>query len=257
MDVEDRVRDALPVNLPYDGLVAQAYDCWLPHDADYDDIDMYRKAIDHGGGPALELGCGNGRLLLKYLAAGLDVEGVDSSGDMLAICRKHAATMGVPITLHHADWATMALPGRYATLYNPSGSFSLLDDEHRAREAIATWLRHLVPGGQLVITMGVPRSDFDAQWEWHVRRSATRESDGLTFMVHEALRCDVDAQLTHTLHRHEVWDADGQLVTTYMRRHRLRWWTGEQLERALIESGAAHVRRFGTDDEFMAVAVAP
>ena len=32
MDVDDRVRDALPVNAPYDGPVAQAYDCWLPPD---------------------------------------------------------------------------------------------------------------------------------------------------------------------------------------------------------------------------------
>ena len=37
MDIDDRVRDALPVNEPYDELVAQAYDCWLPHDADYAD----------------------------------------------------------------------------------------------------------------------------------------------------------------------------------------------------------------------------
>ena len=63
MDLEDRVRDALPVNEPYDDLVAQAYDTWLPHDAEYGDADYYRSAIERGGGPALELGCGNGRLL--------------------------------------------------------------------------------------------------------------------------------------------------------------------------------------------------
>jgi hypothetical protein len=76
-------------------------------------------------------------------------------------------------------------------------------------------------------------------------------------MVHEALRCDVDAQLTHTLHRHELWDAQGQLIITFMRRHRLRWWTADQLEQLLFESGAAEVNRHGTDDEFIAVATAP
>ena len=257
MDMEDRVRDSLPVNLPYDGLVAQAYDCWLPHDGEYDDVDRYRAAIEHSTGPALELGCGTGRLLLRYVAAGLDVDGVDSSADMLAICEQHAAAAGVSVTLHHADWVTMNLPRRYATIYNPSGSFMLLDDEDRAREALATWIRHLVPAGRLLIEMGVPRADFDAQWEWHVRRSATRASDGATFMVHEAMRCDVDAQLQHALHRHEVWDAHGELVTTYLRRHRLRWWTGEQLERALLECGATHIRRLGTDDEFIVIGTAP
>ncbi len=257
MDIDDRVRDALPVNLPYDGLVAEAYDCWLPHDGEYDDIDRWRGMIESGNGSALELGCGTGRLLLRFVASGLDVEGVDSAADMLAICSRHAAAMAVTPTLHHDDWVTMDLPRRYATVYNPSGSFMLIDDEVRARQALATWMRHLGPGGRLIIEMGVPRADFDAQWEWHVRRSATRASDGVTFMVHEAMRCDVAAQLQHTLHRHEVWDASGQLVTTYLRRHRMRWWTGEQLEQALVESGATAVRRFGTDDEFIVVATAP
>jgi hypothetical protein len=71
------------------------------------------------------------------------------------------------------------------------------------------------------------------------------------------VRCDVEQQITHTLHRHELWDVRGQLITTFMRRHRLRWWTGEQMERLLVESGAARVRRHGTDDEFIAVATAP
>jgi SAM-dependent methyltransferase len=254
MDLDDRVRDALPVNEPYDELVAQAYDCWLPYDADYADVAPYRSAVERGAGPALELGCGTGRLLLRYVAAGLDVEGIDSSTNMLAICGQHAAAMGVSITLHHTDWTTFDLPRRYATIYNPSGSFALIDDEDGARRALATWIRHLAPGGRLLVAMGVPRADFDAQWEWHVRRSATRPTDGVTFMVHEATRCDVDAQLQHTLHRHEIWDARGQLVTTFMRRHRLRWWTGEQLDGMLADAGAVRVRRFGTDDEFIAVA---
>ena len=39
--------------------------------------------------------------------------------------------------------------------------------------------------------------------------------------------CDATStrRFRHNLHRHELWDAEGQLVTTFMRRHRLRWWT--------------------------------
>ena len=207
--------------------------------------------------PALELGCGNGRLLLQYRANRLDVDGIDSSADMLAICAHHAAEMGISIALHHADWTSFDFEKRYSTIYNPSGSFSLIGDDDEAKQALATWIRHLAPGGQLLIAMGVPRADFDAAWEWHVRRSATRKSDGVTFMVHEAMRCDVDDQVCHNLQRHELWDARGQLVTTFMRRHRLRWWTADQMEQMLVESGAARVRRYGTDDEFIVVATAP
>src|SRR6478752_10117478 len=99
MDLDERVRDALPVNQPYDGLVAEAYDVWLPPDGRYDDRDFYRDLIRKGDGPALELGCGNGRLLVGYLADGLDVEGVDSSADMLDICCFHAEAAGHDVAL--------------------------------------------------------------------------------------------------------------------------------------------------------------
>ncbi len=125
---DNRVRDALPVNRPYDGLVAEAYDCWLPPERDYEDRAFYRDSIERNGGPALELGCGNGRLLVGYRAAGLDVEGLDSSHDMLEICRSHARAAGVDVTLHLADWTTLALARRYATIYNPAGSFMLIVD---------------------------------------------------------------------------------------------------------------------------------
>ena len=130
----------------------------------------------------------------------------------------------------------------------------MIADDDEARRALSTWLRHLAPGATLLVVMGIPRRDFGAQWEWKVRRSATRAVDGVTFMVHEAMRCDVRAQAVHTLHRHELWDAHGELITTFMRRHRLRWWTRNQLEELLLESGAATARTAGTDDEFTAIA---
>jgi SAM-dependent methyltransferase len=254
VDADDRVRDTLPVNLPYDGLVAEAYDVWLPPGGDYDDRDLYRDLVRSGSGPALELGCGNGRLLVGYVADGLDVAGVDSSADMLALCRQHAATLGVPVTLHHTDWTALELPALYATVYNPAGSFALIDDVARAHETLTCWRKLLRPGGQLVVSMGGPTGHDLDDWTWRVRRSGTRASDGVTFMVHEAARSDPARQLEHTLHRHEVWEPDGTLRTAYLRRHRLRWWTPEQLTDALRDAGFSHVSTAGPDTAFLAFA---
>jgi cyclopropane fatty-acyl-phospholipid synthase-like methyltransferase len=44
--------------------------------------------------------CGAGRLLLAYLQEGLDVEGVDISGDMLAVCREAAEAAGLHPVLY-------------------------------------------------------------------------------------------------------------------------------------------------------------
>jgi SAM-dependent methyltransferase len=254
MDRDDLVRDALPVNQPYDGLVAEAYDVWLPPDGSYADRDLYRDLVAAGGGPALELGCGNGRLLVGYRTDGLPVEGVDSAADMLAICRAHCEAHGVDVTLHHADWVTLALGREYATLYNPASSFSLIPDDEDAHGALAAWRDHLAPGGRLALAMAVPGPGDEPPWRWYLRRSATRPSDGTTFMVHQAVHSHRDAQVTDTIDRHEVWDADGTLRTTYQRRHRLRWWTQEQLAELVRASGFVDVEPVGSERSYVLLA---
>jgi len=258
MGIDDYVADTLPVNEPYAGLVAEAYDVWMPPTTTDPDVAGWRAAIVDGDGPALELGCGNGRLLVGLRRDGLDVEGVDASADMLAICAQHAAAAGVELGLHHADWTTMQLGRTYATIYNPAGSFVLMHDEADARRALANWRGHLRPGGRLYVSMGVPAAaKRDANYEWRLRRSGTRARDGMTFMVHEALRFDDGAQLQHALHRHEVWAADGTLVTTFVRRHLQHWWTRPQLEAALRDAGLVGVESRGSETSFVTIGSAP
>jgi SAM-dependent methyltransferase len=254
MGYDERISDLIPANQPYAGLVAQAYDTWMPPNRDDSDVAIYRSAIERAGGAALELGCGNGRLLIGYARDGLNVEGVDSSADMLALCAAHGREAGLDLTLHHADWLTLELGRTYSTIYNPAGSFSLIADDDDAHSALVAWQLHLEPTGQLLIAMGIPTADFDSQYEWRIRRSGTRPSDGVTFMVHEAVSVDVDAQVQHIFNRHEVWSADGDLMTTFVRRFRLRWWTPEQLEAMLRACDFVDVRTRGADDAFIAVA---
>ena len=137
MDVDDRVRDALPVNQPYDGLVAQAYDCWLPPDGDYDDVDLYRGAIERGDGPGARA-----RLRQRAAAPALrrtpasTSTGVDSSADMLAICRgarRRGRARRSRCTT--PTGSTFDLPRRYATIYNPAG---LVHADRRRRRARTT-----------------------------------------------------------------------------------------------------------------------
>jgi SAM-dependent methyltransferase len=257
VDVDDLVRDALPVNGQYASFVAEAYDVWLPPSGNYSDREVYRRAIEAGSGTALELGCGNGRLLVPYLSSGLEVEGVDASQAMLDICAAHARDAGVRATLHHCDWSALALDRKYATIYNPAGSFALLPGDEAAHTALEVWRRHLNPGGTILIAMGVPSDDLDAHYDWRVRRSGTRASDGVTFMVHEAFRYDTSAQVQHVLNKHEMWSREGELMTTLMRRHEIRWWTREQLEEMLRDSGLADVRSLGTASEFVTLGRAP
>jgi SAM-dependent methyltransferase len=237
--------------------VAEAYDVWIPVDAEFPDDAVHEAVVQEGGGPALELGCGTGRPLLRFLAAGLPVEGVDSSPDMLAICRRHAAERGLDPVLHHGSMAPLALEGSWATIYCPAGSFSLIDDAEVALEALASYRDHLRPGGALALTLSVPVEDFEARFEWRVRRTGTRPADGTTFVVHEAVACDRAAQLEVVYNQVEVWDASGELVRTLLRRHHLRWWERAEFEEVLGGLGFVDVHSPGDDTGWVAVARRP
>jgi SAM-dependent methyltransferase len=237
--------------------VAEAYDLWIPPGAEFPDDAIHVDAVRAGGGPALELGCGTGRLLLRLLEQGLDVEGIDSSADMLAICRRHAAERGLDPVLHHGTMAPLSLDRTYATIFCPVGSFSLVHDAELATRALASYGEHLRPGGRLAVTFFVPVGDLDARFEWRVRRTATRPSDGATIVVHEAVGCDRAEQVEVVLNRIEVYDRDGDLTTCTLRRIHLRWWERAEVDELLHGLGFVDVRSVGADEAWVALARRP
>lgn len=99
----------------------------------------------------LDVGCGTGRLLLPWLADGLDVDGVDISPDMLRECRKRARSLGLKPRLRRQAMEELHMGRRYGTIVVPSSSFQLLTSEASARLAMAAFHRHLEPGGGLVM----------------------------------------------------------------------------------------------------------
>ena len=88
----------MPGDYEYRGLMAQAWDLLRGDYSAWADRPFYRAIIERRDGPALDVGCGTGRLILDYLQAGLDVDGVDNSPEMLAICRAKAAASGVDVS---------------------------------------------------------------------------------------------------------------------------------------------------------------
>lgn len=78
----------------YRALLTQAYDIDKPH-APPEELGYYRSFVDKADGPVLEAMCGSGRFLLPLLADGIDIDGVDSSPDMLQACRHRGAERGL------------------------------------------------------------------------------------------------------------------------------------------------------------------
>jgi SAM-dependent methyltransferase len=144
------------------GLVAQWWsefnDDFRPHEIPY-----FRAFVERGQ-PALDVGCGTGRLLLPFLRAGLDVDGCDVSADMIALCREKAASEGLSPNLYVQPMHELTLPRSYRTIF-VCGSFGLGSDRARDREALRRFHEHLEPGGTLLIDIEVPYADAK-QWNY-------------------------------------------------------------------------------------------
>jgi SAM-dependent methyltransferase len=254
--IHERLRDRLLVNAPYEGIVADGYDSWISVDDELIEERAYEWLLRDIEGTTLELGCGTGRPMLRWLEQGRDVEGIDASADMLAALRRHAAEKGLDPTVHHGDIAPLRIERTYAAIVCPAGTFLLLHEDGAALTAVASWFEHLSPGGRLGLTAFVPVDDFDEAMHWRVRRTGTT-TDGRTIVVQEAIACDVERRLQVDYNRIETYDIDGRLVETLMRRNHLRWRPQNELS-ALEESvGFVDVGHLGDENGWVTTATRP
>jgi SAM-dependent methyltransferase len=146
--------DEVEPALFYTGLVADLY---APlRSSGPPDPGPYVRFVRRSGEPALELGCGDGDPLLDLRARGLDVEGLDSSPDMLERCRARAAARGLVVILHEAPMESMELVRRYRSIYLAGPTFNLLPDDDVAWRALARIHAHLEPTGSALIPLFVP-----------------------------------------------------------------------------------------------------
>ena len=88
---------------------------WAEFNTEGPEIEYFQRFVERGQ-PALDVACGTGRLLIPWLKAGLDVEGVDISDDMLALCRERGEREGLSPTLYAQSMHELDLPRRYRTI---------------------------------------------------------------------------------------------------------------------------------------------
>jgi SAM-dependent methyltransferase len=191
-------------DVEYVGLVAEAWDALRGDTSGWEDRGFYLDLIRERGEPVLDIGCGTGRLLLDFLALGIDIDGVDNSPEMLALCRRKAERLGLSPNIRLQPMEELDLPRRYQMILVPSSSFQLLLEPADAREAIRRFHDHLEPGGTLVMPFIVMEQARDERWSAEatledgstVRRTAHDVFDPATGLestddVYEVLRDDV------------------------------------------------------------------
>lgn len=137
----------------YTGIVAELYG---PLKSFSPDPEPYAAFVRQTGAPALELGCGDGDPLLELRRRGLQVDGVDSSADMLERLRRRAARLGIPATVFHQRMEALDLPGRYRAVFLAGPTLTLLPDDATALAALRAIRTHLTEDGAALVPLFTP-----------------------------------------------------------------------------------------------------
>lgn len=230
----------------YGKISSEAYSIWFPETTkDYEDADFYRSFIKEGGQPALEVGCGNGRLLIPFLSEGLNVEGLDLSPYMIDICKNRAQVKGLDITLYQQAMQNMDTGKKYNTIFIPYGSFMLVHDKQEIVDALRQFYNHLNEGGTLLIPLFIPtatdiHTSAPLPNQWRLRREGMRE-DGATVKCWENARFDTNAQIENSKYRYEVIQ-NGEVIDTEEESLKLRWHTQNQFTDLLKEIGYKNIQ---------------
>ena len=203
------------------GLVAR---WWAEFNVGGDDVEYFRRAILASGEPALDAGCGTGRLLLPLVRSGIDVDGSDTSVDMLGWVRHGAEAESLRISLFPQAMHELDLPRRYRTVV-VCGAFGLGGSRRDDLEGLRRIHAHLQPGGSLVMDHHLPNREMSRSWSswvekpelprpWPTRTDRRRASDGSELELCTRTLAFDPLEQTTTLEMRASHYVDGHEVAT-------------------------------------------
>lgn len=146
---------------------AELYDIAFDWDLS-DEAAWVVERLGAGCRSVLEPGCGSGRMLAALAAHGLEVVGIDTSEDMLALARARGAEVV------RADMRGFDLGRRFDGAVSVVSTVGVLGPDGLASH-LDSMARHLEPGARYLVQQGVFAQEAEL-WrsEWEAERGATK-----------------------------------------------------------------------------------
>lgn len=221
----------------YGRLSSEVYDMDKPIGHSFGDVEFYMSRLESCKGPILEPGTGTGRILIPLLEKGLNVEGFDSSKDMLNICRNNCKKRNLNPKLFEAKMESFSQDTKYDAIIVPTGTFLLLDKKENSIKALQNFYKNLTNGGRLII-------DIFLQTDISIGTVSTKTwecSNGdIITLENKVVEVDYINQYTISHGRYEKW-REGVLLQTELEYFPLRWYGVEEFKLILESIGFKNI----------------
>jgi SAM-dependent methyltransferase len=190
-----------------------------------------------GGGCALELGIGTGRVALPLTSRGVPVHGIDASAAMADRLRAKPGGAAIQVTI--GDFADAGVAGRYSLIYVVFNTFfALLSQDDQVR-CFANCAAHLEEGGAFLIeafypdlTRYVRGQNVSATGVGvdHVTLDVTRHDPVLQHVSSQHIFITADGLKMYPVHLRYAWPSEIDLMAQLAgMKLESRWggWRGE------------------------------
>ncbi|MFD0892400.1 class I SAM-dependent methyltransferase [Luteolibacter ambystomatis] len=223
----------------YQSLEAEFHDPFWEAEGPSVELPLLQTFLAHFPGPSLEVGCGSGRLLIPLLLEGFEVEGLEPSADMMALCRKKTAVIGLEPVLHAGTVEDFKSDTLYSAIVVPAFTLQLCPDPALALQCIAGLLK---PEGGLYLTVFTPDAELEGDLpenEWYPDHEV-RLPDGRIGGLETRHRMDPANRTLQREHRYTLMDAERNPLATHECSQTLRWFEPDELHALLVAAGFEH-----------------
>ena len=203
------------------------------------DVAPHLALVRAAGGPALEVCCGNGRLLVPTLEAGLACDGLDFDPAMLASLKAKLDARGLRTGMVNGDMRDFSLPARYALIVIPFNSFLHNLTQADQLATLRCCRHHLAPGGRLVIMAFHPSAEKLLEWSGEEKFLKELPCEGGRLRVWDRADDDRVEQIRRMSRRLEFSDAEGRVSRRETVKFDLRYIYKPEMELLLHVAGFA------------------
>lgn len=212
----------------------------LTNDVDYPGIVSFYEEILRREGlhprTALDLACGTGSVALLLARKGMEVTGVDLSGEMLSVASQRASEAGVPVFFVRQRLERLRVPRAVDLAVCALDGMNYLTDPADCARALRCVYRALNPFGCLIFDVNTPEK--------------LRAMDGQVFLdedddVYCVWRGEFDRDTNICSYGMDLFRREGDRWRRSFEEHREYAYPAEELVGYLKDAGFTHIQVYG------------